>query len=313
MIDQSFTTWRGAGPVPEALHQAVVAIGNFDGVHRGHQVLIKQAVLLAEELRTACAALTFEPHPRLYFNPLHSFARLTPESTKIRLFEQFHVKGALIASFDAAFADMSAEQFVQDFLQGKLAFKGAVIGEDFRFGRGREGDAAWLGARLQKDFIPCISVPPVYDADQPISSTRIREALQQGDVALANRLLGYEWWVEGCVQKGAQRGRDLGFPTANLALWPDCPLRHGIYAVRVMIEGKAYQGAASFGRRPTFDNGVPLLEVFLLDFSGDLYGKSIDIAFIDWVRAEHAFASTETLIAQMHGDVAQVQRILAEN
>ena len=293
------------------LHGAVVAIGNFDGVHRGHRAVIAAALDRARILAKPAAALTFEPHPRAFFNPQEKLFRLTDEANKLRLLSRTGLDGTIVLTFDAALAKLTAEEFVQRILVERFAVSGAVIGFNFHFGMSRAGSPDFLAAEGKKCGFAVDVVPPFRDNGRPVSSGPIREALIAGRVDEAAEFLGYPWFVTGEVVHGDKRGRELGFPTANLVLEASCGLRHGIYAVRVGIAGRRYDGVASFGRRPMFDSGVVLLEVFLFDFSGDIYGQRIDVAFIAWLREEAAFASVDVLVQQMHEDARRAREALA--
>jgi riboflavin kinase/FMN adenylyltransferase len=293
------------------LSGAVVAIGNFDGVHRGHRAVIGAALDRAKVLARPAAALTFEPHPRAFFNPQEKLFRLTDEANKLRLLSRTGLDGTIVLTFDAALAKLTAEEFVQRTLVERFAVSGAVIGFNFHFGVSRAGSPDFLAAEGKKCGFSVDVVPPFRDNGRPVSSGPIREALIAGRVEEAAEFLGYPWFVTGEVVHGDKRGRELGFPTANLVLDTSCGLRHGIYAVRVGIGGRRYDGVASFGRRPMFDSGVVLLEVFLFDFSGDIYGQRIDVAFIAWLRDEAAFASVDALVQQMHEDARRAREALA--
>jgi riboflavin kinase / FMN adenylyltransferase len=285
-----------------ALKGAVVALGNFDGVHRGHREVIGTATGRARVLGRPSAALTFEPHPRAFFRPEEPFFRLTDKVNKLRLFASTELDGAVVMTFDAALASLTAEEFVAKILVERLAIAGAAIGYNFHFGKERAGSPDFLTAQGAKYGFAVDIVPVFTDRGRPVSSGPIREALAAGHVREADEMLGYPWFVTGEVVHGDKRGRELGFPTANLRLDPACRLRHGIYAVRAGIDGRRYDGVANFGRRPMFDVGTVLLEVFLFDFSGDLYGKTIDVAFIDWIRHELAFETIDELIRRMGED-----------
>ncbi len=295
----------------DALRGAVVALGNFDGVHRGHKAVIAAAQTRAAELRRPAAVLTFEPHPRVFFNPNEKLFRLTDEAGKLRLLAATGLDGVIVLTFDAALAKLTAEEFVERILIGRFGISGAVIGFNFFFGAHRSGSPDFLVAQGKKRGFAVDIVPPLRDGDRPVSSGPIREALETGQVDTAAEFLGFPWFVSGEVIHGDKRGRELGFPTANLVLDPACGLRHGIYAVRAAIDGRRYDAVASFGRRPTFDNGAVLLEIFVFDFSGDLYGKTIDVAFIAWIRDEKAFASAADLVRQMQEDSRLAREALA--
>jgi riboflavin kinase/FMN adenylyltransferase len=273
--------------------------------------VIAAAQRRAASLGKPAAALTFAPHPRVFLRPQNPHFQLNDERSKLRLLAGAGLDGAIVMTFDQALAATSAEDFVVKILRGRFAISGAVLGFDFHFGQNRAGSPDLLrelGARL--GFTVDV-VPPLEDEGRPVSSGAVRAALTQGKVVEAGELLGAPWFVSGEVIAGAKRGRDLGFPTANVRLDRSCALKHGIFAVRANVGGRLIDGVASFGRRPTFDNGAPLLEVFLFDFSGDLYGQVIDVAFIAWIRAEAKFDSVEALKQQMETDSTQAREALA--
>jgi riboflavin kinase / FMN adenylyltransferase len=311
MPTKSFLIVRdGAGD--DSLRGAVVAIGNFDGVHRGHRAVIGAALECAGQLGQPAAALTFEPHPRAFFNPGEKLFRLTDEAAKLRLLASTGLDGVIVLTFDAALASLSADEFVRRILIERFAVSGAVIGFNFHFGMSRAGSPDFLRSEGSKHGFAVDVVPPFEDNGRPVASGPIRAALAAGRVEEATEFLGYPWFVTGTVVHGDKRGRELGFPTANLRLDASCGLRHGIYAVRANIGGRRYDGVASFGRRPMFDTGAVLLEVFLFEFAGDLYGSSIDVAFIAWLRDEAAFATVEDLVRQMHEDARRARESLAQ-
>jgi riboflavin kinase/FMN adenylyltransferase len=293
-----------AGGIPRG---AVVAIGNFDGVHRGHRAVIQAASDLGASLGGPSLALTFEPHPRDFFAPDAAQFRLTTERSKLRLLAATGLNGAVVMTFDAARAATSAQDFINHELIGRLGAAGIVAGYDFHFGKGRAGTPAFLIEEGKRLGIP-VHIEPRRDADgYAVSSGAVRTALVEGHVAHAASLLGYPWFINGTVTHGAKRGRELGFPTANIATDPACGLRHGIYAVRVGIGARRVDGVANFGRRPMFDNGAPLLEVFLFDFTEDLYGRELDVAFIEFIREEVRFDGVDALIRQMGDDCTRAR------
>lgn len=312
MPTKNFLVVRDSAP-DDALRGAVVAIGNFDGVHRGHRAVIGAALDQARALGRQAAALTFEPHPRAYFNPGEPLFRLTDEAVKLRLLASTGLDGAIVLTFDAALAGLSAEAFVDRILVERFAVSGAVIGFNFHFGMNRAGSPDFLKAQGKRHGFAVAVVPRFEDQGRPVSSGPIRDALAAGQLDRAAEFLGYPWFVSGEVIHGDKRGRELGFPTANLKLDAACGLRHGIYAVRAAAGQRRYSGVASFGRRPMFDTGAVLLEVFLFDFSGDLYGQNIDVAFIDWIREERMFDSAGALIAQMQDDSRLAREALARS
>jgi riboflavin kinase / FMN adenylyltransferase len=306
-----FAVVRDQAPADHPLRGAVVAIGNFDGVHRGHRAVIAAALQRARALGRPAAALTFEPHPRSVFRPDEPLFRLTDERAKLRLLAATGLDGAIVLRFDAALAQLSAADFVARVLVQQLAVSGVAIGFDFHFGAERTGSPGYLAAQGAKLGFAVDIVPRFEDAGRPVRSGPIRAALAAGEVGEAAELLGYPWFVSGEVVHGDKRGRELGFPTANMRLDPGCRLKHGIYAVRVGVGDRRYDGVASFGRRPMFDQGTVLLEAFLFDFDGDLYGQTIDVAFIDWIRPELNFPSVEELVGRMDEDARLARAALA--
>src|SRR5580704_7594627 len=285
-----------------ALRGAVVAIGNFDGVHRGHRAVIGAAMSRARALGRPAAVMTFEPHPRALFNPGEPLFRLTDETAKLRLLASTGLDGAIVLTFDAALAKLTADEFVSQILIDRFAVSGAVIGFNFHFGMKRAGSPDFLKVEGKERGFAVEVVPRFEDEGRPVSSGPIREALSQGKVREADEFLGYPWFVTGIVIHGDKRGRELGFPTANIRLDASCALRYGIYAVRVGVNGRRIDGVANFGRRPMFDTGAVLLEIFLFDFSGDLYGRTLDVAFVAWIRHELNFPTVEDLVRRMDED-----------
>lgn len=308
VMPPTFAICRDGEPVPESLKGAMAAIGNFDGVHRGHQHLLGMAMNSGRP----AAAVTFEPHPRTFFQPDRPLFRLTPEAVKLKVFSRLGLDGVFQRRFDGSLAALTAAGFV-DLLAREMQLSGVVIGHDFHFGRGREGNPARMAELCGERGLECLIAGAVVEGTEPVSSSAIRAALEAGDIATANRLLGYRWLVRAEVRHGDKRGRVLGYPTANMRLSDDCRLRHGIYAVRASVAGRPVDGVASFGRRPTFDNGAPLLEVHLFDFSGDLYGQIMDVEFVGWIRGEERFDGIDALVAQMDRDSAEAKRMLAED
>lgn len=304
-----FVVCREDEAVPPALAGAVAALGNFDGVHRGHRALIAAARGEAGDAGRPAVVLTFEPHPRAFFAPQLPMFRLSPPSVKRRVFRRLGLDGMVVRRFDADLAATSAQDFVTGLLKRELGLSGVVVGHDFHFGRGRKGTPDLLASFCREVGLGCTVLPVVSLAgdDAPVSSSAIRKALSEGDVARANALLGYRWFVEGEVRHGDKRGRVLGYPTANIAL-SDCGLAYGIYAVRARLpDGRVVDGVASYGRRPTFDDGAPLLEVNLFGFSGDLYGQGLAVEFVSRIRGEERFPDPAALVARMDLDAAQAR------
>ncbi len=304
-------TVHGYKDVPQKARGAVLAIGNFDGVHRGHRALLRAASAVGRELGAPSGALLFEPHPREFFHPEEPHFHLTPLPRKLKLLEASGLDLAVVLKFDAALATLSAEDFIARVIVDGLAARHVVIGHDFYFGRKRTGTPETMRAAAAEAGFGVTVIPPVAEDGEVFSSSAIRLRLAQGDVKGAARPLGRNWCVEGTVVGGAHRGTGLGFPTANIPLPRGTTLGHGIYAVRVNVDGRSHQGAAYLGTRPTYDNGKPVLEVFLFDFDEDLYGREIEVEFVDFIRADRKFDSSEALVEQMQKDVARARDILA--
>jgi len=301
---------------PPGLERAVYAIGNFDGVHRGHDAVIARTKALARARGARSAVLTFEPHPADYFAGRPVVFRLSPFAVKARDLQSLGLDGAVFLTFDAALAGLTAAEFIQQVLVERLDVGAVVIGWDFHFGKARAGTPELLaraGERLGF-HVEIIDKVETREAGGPrvVSSSAIRRALEQGDVEAAARGLGREYAVAGVVTSGQKLGRTLGAPTANIALETTNRLAYGVYAVRVRVAGRTYGGVASFGVRPTTDNGAPLLEAHLFDFAGDLYGKEIEVAFVARLREERKFASLDELKTEMARDMARARAILAD-
>ncbi len=297
---------------PASLKGGVVAIGNFDGVHRGHRAVLDAALGLGRGTHHPVFAMSFEPHPRTVFNPAKPVFRLTPPPLKTEMLRVCGLDGALILPFTKDFAAVEANAFVQDILIDTLGISHAVTGYDFHFGRARQGTPDYLRAAGAEHGFGVTIVQREEDENADvISSSRIRDNLATGDMAEANALLGYRWFFESQVQHGDKRGRDLGYPTANLRMPEDCPLLQGIYSVKVKVGDDWYGGVASYGRRPTFDNGAALFEVYLFDFKGDLYGKTLRVHVVSYLRGEAKFDSANALITQMDRDSEEARAALA--
>jgi riboflavin kinase/FMN adenylyltransferase len=302
---------EGIDKVPPEARGAALAVGNFDGVHRGHQALLQAAKDAAAASGGKAGVILFEPNPREFFQPDKPHFRLTPLPRKLELIAALGLDLAVVLRFDAALAQLSADAFIERVLVERLHAAHAVVGYDFRFGKGRAGDPETLRrAGAAKGFGVTV-VAQVAAGGEVFSSSAIRAELAQGDVRGAAEMLGHYWRVGGTVIGGAKRGTILGFPTANIALAPGTALAHGIYAVRVGVDGTSHSGAAYLGTRPTFDDGAPLLEVFLFDFHGDIYGREITVDFVDHVRADRRFDSVEALKAQMQRDCDRARAVLA--
>jgi riboflavin kinase / FMN adenylyltransferase len=304
--------------VPDAYKGAVVAVGNFDGVHLGHQALIAKARDMARERNASLGVLAFEPHPQEFFRPSPESFRLTPFRSKTRLIAELGTDVLYALHFDAEMAAMSAEDFVMEVLVKGLGIGAIVVGADFQFGKGRAGNTTMLAYMGEMEgFGVTIFEPVVAHGHDKISSTEIRDALQAGKPETAAKLLGHHWSVEGRVEHGDKRGRTLGFPTANMRLADCLKPAFGIYAVRAKVLEDdrvvaTHDGVANFGIRPMFETQVPLLETFLFDFSGDLYGKHMAVEFVALLRGEQKFDGLEALTAQMAKDSDEARKILRQ-
>jgi riboflavin kinase/FMN adenylyltransferase len=306
-----FAVIRDTTPAAAIPRGAVVAMGNFDGVHLGHRAVIGACLQMARIHRKPAFAVTFEPHPRAFFSPDTPQFRLTDEAGKLRLLAGAGLDGAVVLGFDAGRAATTAHDFIRGELVERLGITAIAVGYDFHFGKGRGGSPSMLALEAPALGIEVDVQPHVDIGERPVSSSAIRLALTEGRIGDATQMLGAPWFVTGAVIHGEKRGREMGYPTANIRLDANCGLKHGIYAVRARINGRLIDGVANFGRRPTFDNGAPLLEVFLFDFAGDLYGQVLDIAFIGFIRAEEKFTSIDALIRQMDDDSAKAKTALA--
>ncbi len=306
---------RHTDPMPADARGAVVAIGNFDGVHRGHRGVIAETRRIAAELGAPSAVLTFEPHPRRLFQPDAAPFRLSSLASKARALEALGVDLMYVYAFDRAFAQVTAEDFIGDVLAGRLGVRHVVVGEDFAFGHRRAGNVALLRARGPAAGFGLTPAPKVLEGDAVISSNTIRAALRAGDPAAAARLLGHSWEIEGEVVHGDARGRELGFPTANVDMDDYLQPARGIYAVRAGFEedGRTHwhDGAASFGLRPQFAGQDLRMEVFLMDFAGDLYGRTLRVRFHAFLRGERKFDDVAALVVQIKRDVADARTALA--
>ncbi|HMC91603.1 MAG TPA: bifunctional riboflavin kinase/FAD synthetase [Allosphingosinicella sp.] len=302
----------GGSAVPAPFRGGIVALGNFDGFHKGHQAVVGRAVARARAEGRPALVATFDPHPMRFFRPDSPWFRLTTMDQRARLFAAAGVDAMYVFRFDAEFAAATPEAFVTDWLAGRLGAAGVVTGEDFTFGRNRGGDVRLLAQLGSANGFTAEAVAPVTEDGLPVSSSRIREALRAGDCETAARLLTRPFTIEGVVEHGDKRGRTIGYPTANLSLDRYLRPRFGVYAVRGRLEdGSFLDGAANLGIRPTFEPPKELLEPYFFDFSGDLYGQTIAVELISFLRPEAKFETVEALVAQMDLDCAEARRRLA--
>lgn len=305
----AFHVLRGLDCVPSALEGAVVAIGNFDGFHTGHQRVLAEALAAAQRTDKPAVILTFEPHPRDVFSPEPVMFRLSDGEQKARLAAAFGFDGIVVMPFSRALASVEAEDFVSRFIVDALKASAVVVGADFHFGKGRGGSPAFLAEAGPRHGFEVHQLELLTDEAEPVSSSRIREALEQGNTRLANRLLGYHWVVEGTVIEGDRRGRELGYPTANFALPANSRLAQGIYAVRLRLGNRLLDGVASYGK-PMFDNTQPPFEAHIFDFDEDIYGSHIEVALIEHIRGQMTFNGLDELIAQMNADSEKARQVL---
>jgi riboflavin kinase/FMN adenylyltransferase len=303
----SFDDWRD---VPAAWQGGVVALGNFDGVHRGHQALLAEADRQAKALGVPLVALTFEPHPRGFFVPDTGPFRLTLAPAKRRLLARYGVEAVLAQRFDAAFAALSTDAFIEGVLMKGLGVRHVVCGYDFTFGARRSGNVERLRAEGAARGFGVTVLEPVMREGEIYSSTRIREALRAGMAREAAELLGHPWEIEGTVELGDQRGRTIGFPTANVALGQHLRPRFGVYAVRAHVDGEWRNAVANLGKRPTFGKLQENFEVHLFDYAGDLYGKTLRVVLVDFIRPEMKFTGLDQLKAQIATDGEAARRLL---
>ena len=302
----------GGSAVPERLRGGIVALGNFDGFHRGHQAVVGRAVERARAEGRPVLVATFDPHPVRFFKPDVPPFRLTSLNQRERLFGGAGADAMLVFRFDAELAALTAEQFVAERLVGLIGAAGAVTGEDFTFGKGRGGTIEVLERLGAEHCFSVDAVAPVADGDEPVSSSRIREALQAGDCETAAALLTRPFAIEGIVEPGDRRGREIGYPTANMQLGTYLRPRFGIYAVRGRLpDGTVLDGAANLGIRPTFEPPRELLEPYFFDFGGDLYGQRIEVELISFIRPEERFETIEELKARMALDCEEARKRLS--
>jgi len=309
--------FRHYNDVPPTYQGAVVALGNFDGVHRGHQALIGEAGRLAAERGAPLGVVAFEPHPREFFRPGGPSFRLTPFRTKARLIAELGTDVMYALAFDAEMAKKSAQEFVSDVLVEGLGVGHVVVGADFQFGKGRAGNTSVLAYMGEMEGFGVTLFEPVSAGAGKISSTEIRNALKAGRPDEAARLLGHWWTIESHVIPGDKRGRTIGFPTVNMKLEGCTEPAYGIYAVRAsVVENETivakYDGVASYGVRPMFEVSQPLLETYLFDFSGDLYGKHLAVELIEYLRPEMKLPDLAALKAQIGRDCDAARAALAK-
>lgn len=302
-------------PVPEALRGAVIALGNFDGFHRGHQAVAGEAIAWAHAEGRPSIIATFDPHPVSFFKPDLAPFKLTTLEQRQELYLAAGATAMLVFHFDAELAGTSAEDFIEAILIDRFGAHGVVTGGDFTFGKGAKGNVDLLRTLGGELGLQSRVVEAVQAGGEVVSSSRIRQALRDGDPQEAARLLTRLFAIRGIVEHGDKRGRVIGYPTANLGVENYLRPRYGIYAVtgRILATGEVLQGAANIGIRPQFEPPKELLEPFFFDFAGDLYGQEIEVAFHHYLRGEAKFDSLDALIEQMDKDCAEARRLLSSS
>ena len=304
---------RGVHNIRADHHGCVATIGNFDGVHHGHQMMLSHLIAKGEELSLPSLLITFEPLPREYFQRGELPPRLTRFREKVTLLQRTRLDRLLCIPFNAALAKIPAEDVVDNLLIRQLGVQYFVVGDDFRFGNGAAGDYALLHRMGQQHGFGVSEMGTLTFAGERVSSSRVREVLAQGDFALAEKLLGYPYFIMGCVVYGRQLGRQLGVPTANIRLQRYRAALEGVYAVRVAGLERDYDGIANIGIRPTVEGKEPLLEVHLFDFSGDIYGERLSVTFCHKLRDEQRFDGLDALKAQIHADIDDAREWFRQN
>ena len=306
---------RHAHLCPEAARGAVIALGNFDGVHLGHRAVIGHAIDIARKTSAPAAVMTFEPHPREFFSPDKTRLRMYPLQEKLAMLKDIGVDVVFLMHFNKGLAATSAHDFVDDVLHTKLKAAHVVTGYDFAFGKGREGNTEMLAQYAQAAGFGFTAYPQVLNDTMTVSSSAIRALLTDGKVEQASRLLGQPYRISGHVRSGEARGRTLGIPTANISLSHLFKPRLGVYAVRARLAGEPvwHDAVASIGTKPTFTPTQALLEVYIFDFSRSIYGQKLEVEFYHFLRPELRFSSAEALITQMHADISDVKSFFSAN
>jgi riboflavin kinase / FMN adenylyltransferase len=296
----------------EDFSSPVVTIGNYDGLHLGHQAIIKRVIELARKGKGEAVVLTFEPHPVKFLHPELQIPLITPSRKKMLLLAQFGVDITIDLPFTEDIARMSAKEFIQEIVQRRIAPRQVVVGFNFTFGKGRTGTSGELKKIGESLGFKVEIIPPFYVDGEVVSSTRIRELITRGDIREANRMLGSTFFMLGKVIHGHARGKGLGFPTANLEITQDLYPNEGVYAATVMVDERRYDGVVNIGTNPTFGDEQLAVEVFLFDYQGDLYGKELQVALVDKLRNEQTFSSPELLVRQIEKDIQRAKEILRE-
>ena len=295
---------------PATYRGGYVSIGNFDGVHRGHQAMLAALVGRAHEHRVSAVAMTFDPHPIELLRPEAAPPRLTTIEHRVELLESYGVDCVIVFPTSPRFLTMTAEDFFHTFVRTELQARGLVEGPNFYFGRNRSGSVTVLRGLCTNHQLTLDVIPPVIVDEQLVSSSVIRSLIEAGEMTESVRLLGHPYRLSGTIGRGAQRGRLLGFPTANLTETRNMAPGHGVYAAAVTVNGKRYRAAVNVGPNPTFGESATKIEAHLLDFAGDLYGQPLDVDFAHQIRKVRQFPSVEDLLTQLQHDIADVRRLI---
>lgn len=304
--------YQGIEQVRHRLKNPAITIGNFDGVHTGHQALFRKVKEWAQKLDGQSVVMTFHPHPLAVLFPGNPLSFITSHEQKLDLIADFGIDATIVVPFSKDFSQISAREFVEDLLVGSIGVKAVVVGYDYRFGRNREGDISFLRQLGEEHGFQVDTVPGIRMDDMVVSSTAIRKMIVEGNISKANQLLGRLFEVSGTIIPGRKRGAGLGFPTANIRMPAQTPPRTGVYVVEAEIDGNTYGGAANLGYNPTFGDVDLSLEVHLFDFNQDVYGKPISVRFIDRLRDEKRFSGPQDLIDQIRKDVETARKIYSE-
>jgi riboflavin kinase/FMN adenylyltransferase len=290
----------------------VVTIGSYDGLHLGHQAIIKRVIELARKGEGEAVVLTFEPHPVKFLHPELQIPLITPYRKKMMLLTQFGIDVTINLPFNEDIARMSAEEFIQEIVQRRIAPRWVVVGFNFTFGKGRTGSPEELTKIGKRLGFGVEIIPPFHVAGEVVSSTRIRELIVRGDIKEANRMLGGNFFMLGRVIHGHARGKGLGFPTANLEVTQDLYPKDGVYAATVIVDERRYDGVVNVGTNPTFGDEQLGVEIFLFDYQGDLYGKELQVYLVEKLRDEQTFPSADLLVNQIEQDIRKAKEILRE-
>jgi len=301
---------RGLHNLQERHHDSVITIGNFDGIHLGHQAIIKQLVSKARELACFATVITFHPNPQEYFSPTNPPAKITPFYDKMHLLKSYGIDQVVCLPFNAKLAELNAEDFITQILIYRLGIKHIIIGDDFKFGKNRQGDLAMLNDYGKVNQFTVETTPSYFVNKKRVSSTIIRQNMAETNITHCKELLGRTYKISGIVAHGDKRGRTIGFPTANIRLKQQIAPTNGVYAVKITGLGKTLTGVANLGVRPTVDGSLYLLEVHIFDFDQSVYRKRITVSFEHFIRKEQRFNGLDALVSQIQQDSETAKELL---